>query len=714
MGYPAGRRIVRRRIQRRLLWMAVGLVAFPALALAVIVWGINRAEIPARDRALADAKEQLQEQTLELAKILSKHEDLFRPEPAERYLPKLKDELINGYQLKHKDAIDGSCTAWRLLKDEKDYRCKDEDARVPYDRREFLFQDNPGYDPKDFSFSLVRAIRSRDDGGLEFLVQDDPEYLYLFVRVVDDNLQREPSGFNRSDHLRLVARTGSDTWRFVVTLRKEGEITTYQVDTNWQSTVPETNTEIWGNHRDAPKHRPYGKWKQFEGGYEIELRLPLERLEGDWRESELGLAVVDFDDEDKNGPSPGPKIVWVVPYEKDSIGFQSPDSKEFQADLNAFRPELAERAIAVFDKRSRLLFIGSPKGVSLADALRLSAEKFDDAESGFVKPPANTLAYQVAIEASGETLLGFAVELKPTPADSPALRSLIGSIPWTAFAFFSALLVLTLMLSYTRRISRRILALTADVSADQDSDDEIGELSRKLTELTERDRAHRGYLEQLTSVLGHEISGRLNTINMAIDELPRGDLAHRASHSAVESIQSLIQDLREATSLEQALASGERSEVDLVFVIRKYADADALSHPDETCLVLELPDTTHPICVVETRIELLLDRLVENARDFSDDGLITLSLTCSPGEATIRISNTGSQLPVDIPPAQLFAPGVSTRNRTQDRHLGLGLYVTRLIAEQHGGDIHARNDAPNRVVFEVTLRSAREQATQAN
>ena len=149
-------------------------------------------------------------------------------------------------------------------------------------------------------------------------------------------------------------------------------------------------------------------------------------------------------------------------------------------------------------------------------------------------------------------------------------------------------------------------------------------------------------------------------------------------------------------------------------MIRKYADADALSHPDETCLVLELPDTTHPICVVETRIELLLDRLVENARDFSDDGLITLSLTCSPGEATIRISNTGSQLPVDIPPAQLFAPGVSTRNRTQDRHLGLGLYVTRLIAEQHGGDIHARNDAPNRVVFEVTLRSAREQATQAN
>ena len=55
---------------------------------------------------------------------------------------------------------------------------------------------------------------------------------------------------------------------------------------------------------------------------------------------------------------------------------------------------------------------------------------------------------------------------------------------------------------------------------------------------------------------------------------------------------------------------------------------------------------------------------------------------------------------------QLFAPMRSGRKRSRERHLGLGLYVARVIAEHHGGGIRAWNTDENRVVFEVTIRRA--------
>ena len=52
---------------------------------------------------------------------------------------------------------------------------------------------------------------------------------------------------------------------------------------------------------------------------------------------------------------------------------------------------------------------------------------------------------------------------------------------------------------------------------------------------------------------------------------------------------------------------------------------------------------------------------------------------------------------------QLFAPMWSGRKRTTERHLGLGLYVARVIAEHHGGAIRAWNTDDDHVIFEVTI-----------
>jgi signal transduction histidine kinase len=677
--------------------MALCLVVFFALALAVIGWGIIQAEGPARERALADATNRLKQQASELATDFAKANDLFPQEPRERYLAKLKDHLTNEYELENRDEIDASCDDWRLS---NDHNCKD--SLKQYDRREFLSQDNPGYDPRDFSFKLASASRTRD------------RYLYLFFRVFDQDLKLDSRNFNETDHLRVLTAQSSAPQRFVITLQKEGEVTTLQVGKEWQQ-ILRTPTATWGNQRAGITRRPYGRWERLGDGYQVELRLPLLTLEKPWAETELGLAVVDFDGEDNREPSPDPEIIWVVPIEGDPTLLRSPDSKLFQAALEGLDLTPDQREIAVIDNRGRILLSEDLEVDSIADILHGWSSEPGHESVTPAGPSARVrgavLEAIAPVTRSDGVKLGTLVERLPDPTEeSPALQSLRRSMLWVTIFLSLVMVALVLLLIYASSISRRILALINVGSAAVDSDDEIGALEK----IVERDRVHGGELKQLANTLKHEISGRLNTINMAIDGLPLEDFAHQASQRAVVSIQNLIRDFGEAANLEQALASGERIDVDLVDLIRKYDAVDRLSFQDAERLVLDLPDTAHPICLVEDRIEELLDKLVENARSFSEDGIVSIDLKCTRGEATIGVSNTGSQLPRAISNEQLFSPTFSGHDHNTEGHLGLGLFVARVIAEQHGGRINARNDGPNRVVFEVTLRSARAKTTQAS
>ena len=65
--------------------------------------------------------------------------------------------------------------------------------------------------------------------------------------------------------------------------------------------------------------------------------------------------------------------------------------------------------------------------------------------------------------------------------------------------------------------------------------------------------------------------------------------------------------------------------------------------------------------------------------------------------------NSGSHLP-DVLQEQLFDSLVSHRPTSKGgQHLGLGLYIVRLVAEAHGGKVSARN-LPDDQGVEFTMR----------
>ena len=76
---------------------------------------------------------------------------------------------------------------------------------------------------------------------------------------------------------------------------------------------------------------------------------------------------------------------------------------------------------------------------------------------------------------------------------------------------------------------------------------------------------------------------------------------------------------------------------------------------------------------------------------FSDDGnTIVIGLEKDGTNLKLSVSNPGPSLPERMR-HQMFDSMVSMRPTDDNKHLGLGLYVARLIAVGHGGRIDAEN-----------------------
>ena len=67
-----------------------------------------------------------------------------------------------------------------------------------------------------------------------------------------------------------------------------------------------------------------------------------------------------------------------------------------------------------------------------------------------------------------------------------------------------------------------------------------------------------------------------------------------------------------------------------------------------------------------------------------------VNLRIIDNEFEIKVSNDGPALPSEIADS-LFDPMVSSARDARKTHLGLGLYIVRLVAEFHKGTVSARN-----------------------
>jgi dedicated sortase system histidine kinase len=236
----------------------------------------------------------------------------------------------------------------------------------------------------------------------------------------------------------------------------------------------------------------------------------------------------------------------------------------------------------------------------------------------------------------------------------------------------------------------------ARVLPEAEARDELGDLSRSFSSLLGRLDEYTGYLRTLAGKLAHEIRTPNTIIRSSLENLESESQTETAkvyigrAREGSERLGAILTAMGAATRVEEAIAHSERQQFDLASLVREAVAAYGTAFPQRrfTC---DAPATLGWHGAPELIVQML-DKLVDNAVDFSTDGAtISVVLRTQDDHLELTVANPGPPLPPEAT-TRLFESLWQSRSDGDKRpHFGLGLYIVRLIAEFHGGSARAEN-----------------------
>jgi len=248
--------------------------------------------------------------------------------------------------------------------------------------------------------------------------------------------------------------------------------------------------------------------------------------------------------------------------------------------------------------------------------------------------------------------------------------------------------------------------------------DEIGDLARTFHNAFSKLGHHQQYLEKMASRLSHELRTPIAIVKSSLENLSlrspneqSNEYIQRAQ-DGLDRLSKIFNKMSEASRLEQALIDFDNEPFELTELLKVCLQNYELVYPNRQ-FVLSLSDDiastgnhsqTVSLVQMEGSPELfvqMLDKIIANAIDFSPPGSnIYVDLSGKHNAPLLQIINQGEPLP-DNMQNQLFDSMVSVRSHEAnpslsaepitDPHLGIGLYIARIIAEHHGGKISIDN-----------------------
>ena len=234
--------------------------------------------------------------------------------------------------------------------------------------------------------------------------------------------------------------------------------------------------------------------------------------------------------------------------------------------------------------------------------------------------------------------------------------------------------------------------------AGSNASDEIGDLSRSFGSALARLTEYASYQEAMASRLSHELRTPIAVVRSSVDNLALQQLPADArvyierAQQGLSRLANIITRISEATRLEESLAEAERERFDLARVVAGCVDGYRAAYPGQV-FDLRVPSGEVLFLGAPELVAQMLDKLCANAVEFAAPGTsIIVALKREETALELAVANEGPPLPAKMQ-ARLFDSMVSVRQSRGDGepHLGLGLYIVRLIAEFHGGRATAAN-----------------------
>ncbi|AKH20496.1 proteobacterial dedicated sortase system histidine kinase [Sedimenticola thiotaurini] len=570
------------------------------------------------------------------------------------------------------------------------------------------------------------------------------DYLYLLLRVQDHQVRYRPPGNTRLDQgdyveLRLTARTGEPV-RYRIAPTGPGYVTVRRMPNDSEAPLP-----------IGREDRIRGGWQTSESGYTLELKIP-QYLVGE----QIAITVADLHDGsgsstyhrvNSTGPGqppplgrivrPDPEIgrligglehenarIWVINNQRLVLAkrgrLQPPESITDDSDSLRISP-LQPLLRLVLDQPSTNF------QDDLSRSARLTGPEIDAALAGQPQSRRRSTPDQRAvilsaawpIQSSSGVTGAVLVEQTTNQILTLQNRALeqISGITLVLFLFIGLAILgfASLLTSRIHRLSRRVdKAVTADgrilgtLEPDR-SADEIGDLSRSFSGVLNRLAEYNRYLEAMASRLAHEFRTPLTIVSSSLENLQGNNVPEdqqryiRRAQEGVERLGLILHRMREATRLEQQLLQTELVAFDLGGLLDMALEGYRGAFPE---VAFELERCPEPIVIqgAPDLISQALDKLISNAVDFHQTGTpIRLILErVDQQQVLLSVCNSGPALPPGME-QELFSSMVSIRKKSSDEpHLGLGLYLVRLISEFHGGHAEAVTlETPAGVAFRL-------------
>ncbi len=589
---------------------------------------------------------------------------------------------------------------------------------------------------------------AQQDGSFDLVLGDQGGDLYVHMRIRDDAKVYRDFRYLRldnADHVRLsFIRPDGEDGRIAVTLpapaTTQGDATVQPAPAPSGKALGVT-TAYWMQEdwrfaeTGAPETQIKGSFTAAADGIGVELRMPLALLGSN---RYFGLSFVDVDDPASRAvrdisqtlPVAGKESFNLVIYRSpelvniiEGLGYsgariQVIDAQQrVRADTGSYRAapppdlplSLALGALHWFRGLGSLFTDTAEEAPGATAAQVIDAALGGDPITGrrtvdghvevimaahpIISKDATLGA--VVVEQNIEEILAFQREA----FEQVVLVSLVSLL-----VVFLALLAFAGRLAWRIRHLRREAAAAIDehgrltkqsLDAERSAGDEIGDLSRSVSNMLGRLHQHTHFLEKMPRTLRHEINNPLNALATSIENLKNhvhddGDKYLASAKRGVLRIGAIVQNLADAVSLEESLAADDREVIDVGRLIENYvANFRATLKGRE----LVFRGVNEPVyaAVADYRIEQMLDKIIDNAVDFHHVASpIKVQLDVARGALRITVANRGPTLP-KTEQNQLFESMVSHRGPQSGMHFGLGLYVVRTIAEHHGGSARAIN-----------------------
>jgi len=243
-----------------------------------------------------------------------------------------------------------------------------------------------------------------------------------------------------------------------------------------------------------------------------------------------------------------------------------------------------------------------------------------------------------------------------------------------------------------------------DFSARQD---EIGNLSIALREMTTALYDRIDAIESFAADVSHELKNPLTSLRSAVETLPlaRSDDSKKRLMDVIQHdvrrLDRLISDISDASRLDAELARVDAGSVDMEVLLRDLIEVSRQVRSTKKQVEIEYAIERKPNIKTrfvvnghDLRIGQIIANLIENARSFVPEqgGKITVRLMRTRSRCVTTIEDNGPGIQAENID-RIFERFYTDRPESEGfgQNSGLGLSISRQIAEAHGGSLRAEN-----------------------